>query len=320
MIDLKNGSQGVPFPLAPSSDPQALHFSERSFSVMHEFIREVVLDSLIDTAKLLPFLFLTYLAMEFLEHKAKGRALRFIERSGSLGPFLGALIGTVPQCGFSAAAASLYAGRIITVGTLLAVFLSASDEMLPLLIAGNVRPASVLLILGYKFAVGILVGFLADLLLRKRRAEPLHVDALCEKEHCHCEKGILRSALHHTVKISFFLLLITLAIAAAVFFIGEDALVSLLSGRPVLSYLLCALVGLIPNCAASVALTGFYLNGFISAGAMLAGLLPGAGVGILVLFRINRPHKENLLLLSLLLALGFLFGGLFDLCGLSTLL
>lgn len=288
--------------------------------MMHELIHEVVLHSLLDTAKLLPFLFLTYLVMELLEHKAGERVLGFVERSGRFGPLVGSLFGLVPQCGFSAAAASLYAGRIVTLGTLVAVFLSTSDEMLPLLIAGNVKLSSVLLLLGYKATVGILVGFAIDLLCRGRRTEPLHVDALCEKEHCHCEKGIFRSALHHTVGIALFLLLITLLISAAVFFVGEEALASLLSDRPLLSYLLCALIGLIPNCAASVALTGFYLNGFISAGAMLAGLLPGAGVGMLVLFRINRPQKNNLLLLLLLFVLGFLFGGLFDLTGLSGLL
>lgn len=288
---------------------------------MREFLHEVVLDGLLDTAKLLPFLFLTYLAMEFLEHKAEGKALRFLEKSGRFGPLLGALVGTVPQCGFSAAAANLYAGRIITLGTLLAVFLSTSDEMLPLLIAGNVKMTSVLLILGVKIVVGIAVGMLVDLVLRLRhKEESVHIDTLCEQDHCHCENGIFRSALHHTVHITLFILLVTLFVNAVVFFVGEDTVASLFYNRPVVGHILSALVGLIPNCAASVALTGFYLNGFITAGAMLAGLLPGAGVGLLVLFRVNRPMKENFLILLLLFVVGVLAGLAVDLTGLSALL
>lgn len=288
---------------------------------MREFLHEVVLDGLLDTAKLLPFLFLTYLAMEFLEHKAEGKALRFLEKSGRFGPLLGALVGTVPQCGFSAAAANLYAGRIITLGTLLAVFLSTSDEMLPLLIAGNVKMTSVLLILGVKIVVGIAVGMLVDLVLRLRhKEESVHIDTLCEQDHCHCENGIFRSALHHTVHITLFILLVTLFVNAVVFFVGENTVASLFYNRPVVGHILSALVGLIPNCAASVALTGFYLNGFITAGAMLAGLLPGAGVGLLVLFRVNRPMKENFLILLLLFVVGVLAGLAVDLTGLSALL
>lgn len=288
---------------------------------MQEFLHEVVLDGLIDTAKLLPFLFLTYLAMEFLEHKAEGKALRFLEKSGRFGPLLGALVGTVPQCGFSAAAANLYAGRIITLGTLLAVFLSTSDEMLPLLIAGSVDVTSVLLILAVKIVIGIVAGMLTDLLLRLlHKKEEIHVDTLCEKDHCHCEKGIFRSALHHTVHITVFLLLVTLAINAAVFFVGEETIASLLYDRPVISHIVAALIGLIPNCAASVVLTGFYLKGFLTAGAMLAGLLPGAGVGLLVLFRVNRPMKENFAILLLLFGVGVLSGLLIDLTGFSALL
>ena len=288
---------------------------------MEEFLHEVVLDGLLDTAKLLPFLFLTYLTMEFLEHKAEGRALRFLERSGNFGPLFGALVGTVPQCGFSAAAANLYAGRVISLGTLLAVFLSTSDEMLPLLIAGNVRATSVLLILAVKIVVGVACGMAVDAVIRRgHKEEPPHVDALCEKEHCHCERGIFRSALHHTLHITIFLLLVTLLINAAVFFIGEEAIASVLYDRPIVSHIVCALIGLVPNCAASVALTGFYLNGFLTAGAMLAGLLPGAGVGLLVLFRVNRPARENFRILLLLFVVGVLAGLLVDVTGLSALL
>lgn len=285
---------------------------------MEEFVHEVLWHSLLDTLKLLPFLFLTYLLMECIEHKAKASTQRFIRRAGRFGPLLGGALGAVPQCGFSAAAAGLYAGRILSMGTLIAVFLSTSDEMLPLLISGGVGVGKILLLIGIKAAVGIAVGFLVDLLLRPRE-EDICVDELCEQEGCHCERGVLGSALHHTLHITLFLLAVTVALSAAVFFIGEDVLKTVLYDRPVLSHVLSVLVGFIPNCAASVALTELYLGGFITAGTLLSGLLPGAGVGVLVLLRVNKRRRENLIILAILAAVGLLTGLALDLTGLSAL-
>lgn len=290
---------------------------------MHEFLHEVVWDGLLDTLKLVPFLFLTYLLMEWIEHRASARAARFMQRAGLLGPLVGGAVGAIPQCGFSSAAASLYTGRVITLGTLVAVLLSTSDEMLPILIGGAVPAGRILLILAYKTVVSILVGFLTDLVLRlaHRRQQGIDIDAICEEDNCHCERGILHSALHHTLTISLFILAMTLLLNLLIFFIGAERIGNVLNGIPVLSHLIAALFGLIPNCAASVVLSSFYVDGLISAGTMLAGLFSGAGVGTLVLFRVNRRHTGgNLCLLLLLVAVGLLAGLLADLTGLLTLL
>lgn len=285
-----------------------------------EFLEEVVFDGLLDLLKLLPFLFLTYLLMEFIEHKASDKVQSFITGAGRLGPLIGGCVGAVPQCGFSAMAANLYTGRVITAGTLIAVFLSTSDEMLPVMISEGVGAVRILILLGIKAVTGILVGFLVDLVVRRRGDQPgIAIDELCEHDHCHCERGVLHSALHHTVSIGLFLLLITLLLNTGVYFVGEERLSGIFGTRPWLSLLISALIGLIPNCAASVLLTKCYVDGLISAGALLAGLLPGAGVGMLVLFRVNRHPKTNLLLLGVLFVTGLLVGGIADLTGLSSL-
>lgn len=285
---------------------------------MVEFLHEVVFHSLLDTLKILPFLFLTYLLMECLEHRAGASVQGFIRRAGRFGPLIGGAVGAVPQCGFSAAAAGLYAGRILSMGTLVAVFLSTSDEMLPLLISGGTSADRILLLIGVKAAIGIAVGFLVDALVHRK--EDICVDALCEQEGCHCERGVLRSALRHTLHIGLFLLIVTVAIAAAVYCIGEDVLRGVLYDRPFVSHLIAVLVGFIPNCAASVALTELYLGGFVTAGTLLSGLLPGAGVGVLVLLRVNKHRRENLLILGILALTGLAVGLAFDLTGLSAAL
>ncbi len=274
-------------------------------------MREILLDSLSDSVKLLPFLFLTYLLMEFLEHHAGSAATRHLEAAGKFGPVWGGLLGVIPQCGFSAAAASLFAGRVISVGTLLAVFLSTSDEMLPIMISNAVPVATMVKVLGIKAAAGILSGFLADYLsgrFWKRQKGGPDVGRICAEEHCHCEEGILRSAFFHTVKIFLFIFLISLCLNTIIELIGEDAMAGLFTGIPVIGELLAALVGLIPNCASSVILTQLYFDGMINAGAMMAGLFVNAGVGLLVLFRVNRNRKENLGITGVLYCLGVFWG------------
>ncbi|MBR5242505.1 MAG: arsenic efflux protein, partial [Clostridia bacterium] len=192
------------------------------------FFEEVFLHGLLDTLKLIPFLFLTYLLMEFIEHRAEDKTRAFVTRAGRLAPLAGGLFGAVPQCGFSAAAANLYTGRVIGLGALIAIFLSTSDEMLPILISGEIQLYKVLLILLYKVIVGILVGFTIDFILRliKRPSREINIDEICDNDNCHCERGILPSAIHHTVTIFFFVYLFTVAINAAVYFIGDEALAS----------------------------------------------------------------------------------------------
>ncbi len=286
------------------------------------FAEEVLLDSLKDFGKLLPFLFLTYLFMELLEHKAGEGMQRTIRRAGRFGPLFGGLLGVLPQCGFSAAASGLYAGRVITLGTLISVYLSTSDEMLPVLIAEGATPTLIIKILLLKFLIGMSAGFLIDLaatLLHKSEHEH-SVHDMCHQEGCHCERGIWRSALHHTLHIGLFLLLVMLCLNTVIFFVGHERLESVFSSLPVLGHLLSALVGLIPNCASSVLITKLYLEGVLSAGCMLSGLLVGSGVGLLMLFRVNGSKKQSLFVLILLFAIGAVAGMLADLLGIGAIL
>lgn len=284
-----------------------------------EFIDEVLLHGFIDTLKLTLLLFLTYLLMEFIEHRASDKVKGMMTKAGCLGPVVGGVFGAVPQCGFSAAAANLYTGRVITLGTLIAVFLSTSDEMLPILVAGNMDIGKVMLILLYKCCVGIAVGFGIDLAMRMMRfkREEINIDEICDNDDCHCENGIVRSALHHTLSVSLFIFAVTVLLNTLVFFVGDEALSSSLFSVPVLSHILAALIGLIPNCASSVALTQFAMSGVISTGSMMSGLFAGAGVGILVLLKMNKHHRENAVILTLLVVSGVVFGLLADLVGLS---
>ena len=301
-------------------------------------IGHVLEHSIEDTLYLIPFLFVTYLAMEWLEHKAGDKAEDAVRRAGAAGPVVGALVGIVPQCGFSAAAAPLWAGRVITLGTLFAVFLSTSDEMLPIFLAEQVAPATILKIMGVKLMIGMVMGFVVDAVIRlaRRDREKLRIHELCERDRCHCngdcetceqqpelaydfehdeEHGhhheggsILRSALKHTVQVTVFIFIITLVLDGALELVGEDALAAFLGSNPVLSVLGSALVGLIPNCAASVVIAQLYVEGALGAGAMMAGLLVSAGVGLLVLFRTNRGLRQNLIVLAGLWATGVFWG------------
>ena len=279
------------------------------------WFEEIILHGLLDTIKIIPFLFLTYLLMEFIEHKAGEGAERFMQRAGAFAPVVGGALGAVPQCGFSAAAANLYAGRVVSMGTIVAVFLSTSDEMIPILLSGNIPGATVALVVLYKTVVGILVGLGVDLAIRLllRKSEKINIDAICDEDNCHCERGIWYSALHHTLTISLFVLLITLALNTLIFFVGEENLAAVMYDKPFVSHLIAAVVGLIPNCAASVALATLCSQGLITAGTMLSGLFSGAGVGILVLWKVNKKPKENIIIMAIIVLAGIIFGLLGDL-------
>lgn len=272
----------------------------------HEIIH-ILEHSLLDTLKLVPFLFLTYLLMEYIEHRTTDKVKKMIYKSGSAGPFIGGLLGAVPQCGFSASAASLYAGRVISLGTLIAIFLSTSDEMLPILISEKADVRLILQILGVKVCIGMIAGFIIDFVMRlnkKPQDDKLKIHDMCEHGHCHCEKSIWKSALKHTLQIVIFILLVNLVLNCVIEFIGEESLADLFFTKPVIGELIAGLVGLIPNCASSVVITQLFLEGVIGYGAMMSGLLVGSGVGILVLFKVNEKMKENLKILALLYAIG----------------
>lgn len=289
---------------------------------MPEFLHEawhILSHAALDALKILPFLFFTYLLMELLEHKAGERVERAVAKAGRAGPLVGGLLGLLPQCGFSAAAAGFFSGRVITVGTLLAVFLATSDEMIAVFLGEGLPPKTVLVVLAVKLVVATLAGLAVDLLLGKRQGH-LHVEELCHEEGCHCEKGVLRSSLHHTLQIFSFILIINIVLGVVLHLVSAEQLAAALGGVPVLSQLAAALVGLIPNCAASVAVATLYARGVLSAGAMLAGLLTGAGVGLLVLFRTNKHVRENLILAAALLLIGVAVGCVVDYTGLAALL
>lgn len=276
---------------------------------------DIIFDTVLDAAKLIPFLFITYLAMEYLEHRTGEKTKDMVEKAGKFGPVLGGMLGAVPQCGFSAAASNLYAGRVITLGTLIAIYLSTSDEMLPIFISEQVEAGLILSILSAKALIGIIAGLVVDIIFRHVRREPEHehIHDICEHEHCHCEDGIVKSAVRHTLQILLFILLVGLVLNTAIHFVGEDALKALILDRPVLGPVLAGIVGLIPNCAASIVITQLYLEGVLGAGAMMSGLLVGSGVGLLVLFRVNHNRIENLKITGLLYLIGVISGIIIEL-------
>lgn len=279
---------------------------------------DAILDSLIDTVKLIPFLLITYIIMEFIEHKTSHKTKDAIKKSGHFGPLIGGILGVIPQCGFSAAASSLYSARIITLGTLIAVFLSTSDEMLPILISEAVDVRIILSILGIKLVIAVIVGFIIDLFFRKKfetsEDEP-EIKDLCEHEHCHCEHGIFKSALKHTINITLYIFIISLLLNIIIYFIGENNLAHILNSTPIIGPIIASLVGLIPNCASSVIITQLYLSKVLNFATMIAGLLVNTGVGLLILFRTNKDLKENIKITVLLFAIGVIFGIIFDLIG-----
>ena len=319
---------------------------------------DVLTDAVFDTLYLIPFLLVTYLVMEWLEHKTGARTQQAIRRTGKAGPAIGALLGVVPQCGFSAAASTLYAGRVVTLGTLFAVFLSTSDEMLPIFIAEQV-PAHVLFgVLGLKVVIGMVFGFIADAVLRATHREHvhLHIHEICERDHCDCSDDcatchdnpelayehvddcvqgcshehhahdhshdagwvtIVKSACKHTVQVTLFVFVISLAINAVMAVAGHEAMESFLGNNEAFAVIASAVVGLIPNCAASVAIAQLYVEGVIGFGACMAGLLSASGVGLLVLLRTNRHAKENACIVGVLLVVSIACGLVMQLGGFS---
>lgn len=319
---------------------------------------------------IVPFLFLTYLVMEYIEHRAGEQVQHVIEKAGPFGPVLGSLAGALPQCGFSTAAANFYTGRVITLGTLMAIFLSTSDEMLPILISNQVEAGVIFKLLGIKVIIGMVAGLAIDGILRGKKwkvKEPAagqvcahakehsheghdhaeheehhdehghhdehltsyerahghchdhdhahtRIHELCEQENCHCENGVFLSAVIHTVHIFLYILAITFVLNLIIEGVGEETLGDLLLNKPVLGQVVAGVVGLIPNCASSVVITQLFLSGALGLGAMMAGLLVNAGVGVLVLFRVNRSNmKENLKIVGLLYIIGVVAGILLDL-------
>ena len=278
-------------------------------------ILEILQDALIDTVKLLPFLFLTYLIMEYIEHKTSKKARETIKKSGKFGPLIGALVGIVPQCGFSVSATNLYAARVITLGTLISVYLATSDEMLPILITEKVPIGTILTILAIKLVIGIIAGFAIDFVIRKLKKEEQEekIEELCEHDHCHCENGIIVSAIKHTLNIAIYILIITMVINWVISLIGEENIANFVSQNVVFGPVLAGIVGLVPNCASSVILTQLFIENVISMAVLIAGLLVNAGVGLLVLFRTNKNIRENFKIVFILYFIGVASGIILEL-------
>lgn len=309
---------------------------------------EVIEETLIDSIKILPFLLITYIIMEYIEHKMKEKSKKAIKKSGKYGPIIGSILGIFPQCGFSVSATNLYAGRVITLGTLIAIYLSTSDEMLPILISEAVSPIIIIKILLTKLIIGIIAGFAIDIVMtqiKKRKniksetyensrtqkvedakqkekieidSDQMNIEHLCEEGHCHCDHdGILKSAIKHTINIFLFIIIITFVINTLVYFIGEENISNLLLNTTFLGPVIAALIGLIPNCASSVILTNMYLENVISASSLIAGLLTGAGVGLAVLFKTNKNIKENIRIVILLYCIGVISGFIIQMIGIQ---
>ena len=265
-----------------------------------------------ETLALLPFLFVTYLILEAVEAHGGNALERFVKRAHAVGPAAGALAGAIPQCGVSAAAASFYAGGVISVGTLVAVFLSTSDELLPVLISKQVPSGLMAKIVVLKLSAAVVAGFAINALMRllRHKRRNVNVECLCEHSRCGCRerKGILVPAMIHTTEIFVFIVLVSGAIELAMHFFGENCLLSLRLNTPVVGELMAGLLGLVPNCAISVAGAELYCQGAMSAGALMASSFTGSGLGLLVLFRTNRDIKENLAVLAAIYTLGTLLG------------
>lgn len=277
---------------------------------------EFILDALLDVLKIVPFLFLTFFILEFLEHKLNKKSEKLLLKYKKYGPVVGGLLGAVPQCGFGAMSASLFSNKIITIGTVVAIFLSTSDEMLPIMLGHKTDLGTILGILGFKVLVGIIVGLIVDLIFRKKGyvKEHIHINDMCEDENCHCEEeGIFKSSMIHTLKIALFILIANLVINFIVYLVGEEQLAKILLNDSLITYFIASLVGLIPNCVSSVVITELYLDGLITVGTMFTGLLTGSGLGILLLFKQNKNLKENISVLSIIYFVGVLVGILVDL-------
>ncbi len=272
---------------------------------------DILKDTLADTVKLLPFLFITYLIMEYIENRTSEKVKDKIKKSGKFGPVIGGLLGIVPQCGFSASATNLYVTRLISIGTLMAVYLSTSDEMLPIFISEAIPINIILKVLAIKLVFAIVFGFLIDFIFRKiNKGKVQEYQDICEDAHCGChENGILKSSLIHTLNIIIYIFIITLIINIVIANVGEDRIEHFIETHVALGPIISSLIGLIPNCAASVIITNLYLKNVFDMASLISGLLTGAGVGLIVLFKMNKKHlKENLVITGLLYFIGVISG------------
>ena len=273
---------------------------------------DIIQDALLDTAKLIPYLFITFIIIELIEHKLDNE--KILKKSNKFGPIIGGILGALPQCGISTMASNLYANRVITIGTLIAIFLSTSDEMLPMMISRSANIKTILGIVFTKVIIGIILGLIIDRIY-KRKDEKVEkiIHNHCDEEHCHCEEeGIFLSSFTHTIKIVLFILIINLVLNGIIYIIGEETLKNILINKNILVYFLSSLIGLIPNCASSIVITELYLQNMITIGTLFSGLLTGSGLGLLILFKTNKNLKENISILTTIYLIGVIVGFIID--------
>lgn len=295
--------------------------NDSSLTSVLEVAHDLIADAFIDTLEVIPFLFITYLILEFMEHRMSEASIKRFEKAGPLGPIIGSALGIIPQCGFSSAASTFFAGRVITIGTLFAVYLSTSDEMIPIFIAGGMPVYDLVMILTIKFVIGIIFGFAIDGIMRlckfeMKTSEGFEIHKLCERDQCSCvphdnktQHKILKPAILHTFQVTIFVFLVTLILNIIIQFVGGyEALTEFVNTNKYLSVIAASLIGLIPNCASSVAISQLYVDGVLGFGALLAGLLDACGVGLIVLFRNNRPMKHNLIITVVLFVISIAIG------------
>lgn len=274
-------------------------------------MKDIIIDTLIDTLKLVPFLFIAFLLIELFEHKFSKKSIKVVESSGKYGPILGSFLGIIPQCGFSVIATNLYVTRLITLGTLISIYLSTSDEMLPILISEKAEFSLIIKILLIKLFIGMLVGFIIDKIFKVKK-EKKNYD-ICEEEHCHCKESIIISSLKHTLNIAVFILLINFILNICFNYLGQDYLSKILLKDSFFGPFISSLIGLIPNCGASVMLTELYINNAINFGSLISGLLTGSGIAIMILFKTNKHFLENIKVMGILYIVGVLSGIIIEL-------
>lgn len=276
-------------------------------------MKEIILDTILDSLKLIPFLFVAFLIIELIEHKLTDKNKNILIKSKKIGPILGSLLGAVPQCGFSVMATNLYVTRIITLGTLISIYLSTSDEMLIVMLSENIDISLIIKIILIKIIFGIIYGLIIDKIAINKKTKEEENYEICNDEHCDCKHGIVLSSIKHTIHITLFIFIITLILNIIFNYVGEDYLSKIFLTNTIFGTFITSLIGLIPNCASSVILTELYINNSISIGALIGGLLTSSGASLLVLFKNNKNIKENLKIVSLLYSLGVISGIIIEL-------
>lgn len=276
-------------------------------------MKEILLDTILDSLKLIPFLFVAFLIIELIEHKLTDKNKNILIKSKKIGPILGSLLGAVPQCGFSVMATNLYVTRIITLGTLISIYLSTSDEMLIVMLSENIDISIIIKIILIKIIFGIIYGLIIDKIAINKKTKEEENYEICNDEHCNCKHGIVLSSIKHTIHITLFIFIITLILNTIFNYVGEDYLSKIFLTNTIFGTFITSLIGLIPNCASSVILTELYINNSISIGALIGGLLTSSGTSLLVLFKNNKNIKENLKIVLLLYSLGVISGIIIEL-------